>query len=40
VAGAVTRYTIVVWLDGPDPDCLDWIKGGKMSLEMDFSIVH
>jgi hypothetical protein len=39
-AGAVTRYTIVVWLDGPDPDCLDWIKGGKMSLEMDFSIVH
>ena len=39
-AGAVTRYTIVIWLDGPDPDCLDWIKGGKMSLEMDFSIVH
>lgn len=40
VSGAVTKYTIVIWLEGTDPDCLDWIKGGKMSLEMGFSIVH
>jgi hypothetical protein len=40
LTGSVTKFTIVVWLEGPDPDCLDWIKGGKMRLEMLFSIVH
>ena len=40
VSDSVTKYTIVVWLEGTDPDCLDWIKGGKMRLEMLFSIVH
>lgn len=39
-SGSVTKYTIVIWLEGTDPDCLDWIKGGKMTLEMSFSIVH
>ena len=38
--GSVAKYTIVVWLEGTDPDCLDWIKGGKMRLEMDISIVR
>lgn len=38
--GSVTKFTIVVWLEGTDPDCLDWIKGGKMYLEMVVSIVH
>ena len=39
-AGSVTKFTIVVWLEGTDPDCLDWIKGGKMRLEYIASIVH
>lgn len=38
--GSVTKNTIVVWLEGTDPDCIDWIKGGEMTLEMTFSIVH
>ena len=40
VAGGVTKNTLVVWLEGPDPDCLDWIKGGQMYVEMDISVVH
>ena len=39
-SGEVTKNTIVIWIEGNDPDCLDWIKGGKMSLEMVISIVH
>ena len=40
VSGAVTKNTLVVWLEGPDPDCLDWIKGGQMYVEMFIGIVH
>jgi hypothetical protein len=39
-SGDVTKFTIVVWLEGNDPECLDWIKGGKMRLEFKASIVH
>ena len=39
-SGSITKFTIVVWLEGTDPDCLDWIKGGQMRLEMVISIVH
>jgi hypothetical protein len=38
--GSVTKFTIVVWLEGTDPDCLDWIKGGKMRFEFNARIVH
>lgn len=39
-SGDTTKFTIVIWLDGPDPDCLDHIKGGSMRIEMYMSIVH
>ena len=39
-SGSVTKFTMVVWLEGTDPECLDWIKGGKMRLEFKASIVH
>ncbi len=35
-----TRFTVVIWIEGNDPDCLDWLIGGKMKIEMDVSIVH
>ena len=39
-SGSTTKFTIVLWLEGTDPDCVDWIKGGSMRLEMFIEIVH
>jgi len=36
-AQATTKYTIVMWLEGYDPDCIDDIKGGAIRLTMNFS---
>ena len=38
--GGVTKYTVVIWLEGNDPDCIDWLIGGSMKVEMEMSIVH
>lgn len=32
--GEVDRYTIVIWLEGEDPECVDEIIGGEMKMEM------
>lgn len=32
--GAVDRYTVVVWLEGDDPHCIDDIMGGEMKMKM------
>ena len=32
--GSVDKYTIVVWLEGDDPDCVDEIMGGEMKMKM------
>lgn len=37
---AVNKYTLVIWLEGNDPDCVDWIIGGKMKIEMDIGVAH
>ena len=34
------KYTIVIWLEGNDPDCLDNIIGGTLKLGMNFSIAE
>ena len=34
------KYTIVIWLEGNEPDCVDSIIGGTMKLGMDFKIVE
>ena len=39
-SGSKTKFTIVLWLEGNDPDCLDWIKGGRMKIEMSMAIIH
>ena len=38
--GAVTKYTVVIWIEGNDPDCIDWLIGGMMNIEMIISAVH
>ena len=37
---AKDKYTVVIWLEGNDPDCLDELVGGTMKLGMDFKIVE
>ena len=34
------KYTVVIWLEGNDPDCVDDIIGGTMKLGMDFKITE
>ncbi len=37
---AKDKYTIVIWLEGNDPDCVDAIIGGTLKLGMDFRITE
>lgn len=34
--GYVDKYTVVIWLDGDDPECVDDIIGGEVEFAMDF----
>jgi hypothetical protein len=38
--GGVTKYTLVLWLEGNDPDCIDWLIGGTIKIEMQMSVAH
>ncbi len=33
-----TKYTVVMWLEGEDEQCVDAIKGGVIKFEMVFSV--
>ncbi len=33
----VIKYTLVIWLEGDDPECLDNIRGGNVKMSMTFS---
>ena len=35
--GATDKYTVVIWLEGWDPECIDDIKGGTVKMEMKFA---
>ena len=36
--GDVTRYTVVIWLEGNDPECVNKILGGQMKVDMAMEI--
>ena len=38
--GEVVKFTVVLWIEGPDPDCLDPLVGGQLKAEMSIGIVH
>ena len=38
--GDVDKMTIVVFVEGDDPDCLDNIIGGEMKMHMDITEEH
>lgn len=35
--GAKDKYTIVIWLEGTDPECNDNILGGEIKIHMEFN---
>ena len=36
-AGAVDKYTIVVFIEGDDPDCINQLIGGEIKLHMEMT---
>ena len=34
--GTVNKYTVVIWLEGDDPDCTDELVGGHAGMDFDF----
>lgn len=36
----VIRFTVVIWLEGDDPECIDDIIGGQFKIDMSISIVN
>lgn len=38
--GAKDKFTVVIWLEGNDPDCTNALIGGTLKLGMDFKIVE
>ena len=37
--GDSTKFTVVIWLEGNDPDCVDKILGGEFKVDMSISVV-
>ncbi len=37
---AKDKFTVVIWLEGNDPDCTDALIGGTLKLGMDFKIIE
>ncbi len=37
--GDITKITVVIWLEGNDPDCTDDILGGEFKVDMVFDII-
>ncbi len=37
--GEYTKFTVVVWIEGNDPECLDWVLGGQLKFEMVMKVL-
>lgn len=38
--GQVDKYTVVIWLEGEDPECIDNIRGGVVKMSMNFRVLE
>lgn len=38
--GDINKYTVVIWLEGDDPECVDNIIGGEVKMHMRFTEQH
>ena len=36
----VHKFTVVLWIEGNDPECIDWLIDGQVKVDMNFSIIH
>lgn len=36
----IDRYTVVIWIEGPDPDCIDALIGGELKAHMVITEQH
>lgn len=36
--GDVKKFTVIMWLEGNDPDCVDSIIGGEFKIDMKFNV--
>lgn len=39
-SGDVDKCTIVIWIEGDDPDCIDDLIGGEMKMHMEITEEH
>lgn len=39
-AGAVDRFTVVIWFEGDDPECVDDILEGEVKFSMDLKLIE
>lgn len=39
-SGDIDKFTIVIWIEGDDPDCVDELIGGMMKMHMDITEEH
>lgn len=37
--GEYDKYTVIIWLEGDDPDCTDELIGGMIRMRMDFDAI-
>lgn len=37
--GDISKFTVVIWLEGEDPDCTDDVLGGRFKTDMNIEIV-
>ena len=35
----ITKFTVVLWIEGNDPDCVDQLIGGKLKVDMMMQVV-
>ena len=40
IPGEIDKFTIVIYLEGDDPDCVDALIGGEMKMHMDITEEH
>lgn len=38
--GDIDKFTVVIWLEGDDPDCLNNLIGGEIKMHMDITEDH
>ncbi|MDD6094213.1 MAG: hypothetical protein PUC29_00500 [Clostridia bacterium] len=38
--GDVTKFSVVIWLEGDDPDCVDDLIGGSLKTDMTISVIE